>query len=81
MQKAFEVRELGLLPYQEAWDIQKEIHSAIVAGKSGPTLLLVEHPPVITFGKGGGRQNLLYNESTLAAVSYTHLTLPTIYSV
>ena len=42
----FEVRELGLLPYQEAWDIQKEIHSAIVAGESAPTLLLVEHPPV-----------------------------------
>jgi len=67
MDEMFEVRELGLLPYQEAWDIQKEIHSAIVAGESAPTLLLVEHPPVITFGKGGGRQNLLYSESALAA--------------
>ena len=32
-------------------------------------------------GKTNALMNLLYNENGLASVSYTHLTLPTIYSV
>jgi lipoyl(octanoyl) transferase len=70
MYEAFEVRELGFLPYKNAWDIQKETHSSVVAGEAPPTLLLVEHPPVITFGKKGGRQNLLFSESTLADLGF-----------
>lgn len=45
-----QVRELGSLDYQQAWQLQREIADGRVAG--GPdTLLLLEHPPVYTAGK------------------------------
>lgn len=45
-----QVRLLGTLDYQQAWQLQREIADARVAG--GPdTLLLLEHPPVYTAGK------------------------------
>lgn len=59
------VRDLGTLSYREAWDVQLETHAAVVAGALPPTLLLVEHPPVITFGRKGGREHLLTSESFL----------------
>lgn len=65
MKEAFEVRDLGLLDYKEAWDIQLQTHAAVVEGRQPPTLLLVEHPPVITFGRKGGRGNLLVREDFL----------------
>ncbi|HEX7002900.1 MAG TPA: lipoyl(octanoyl) transferase LipB [Trueperaceae bacterium] len=61
----FVVRDLGSMPYREAWDVQLETHAAVATGKAPPTLLLVEHPPVITFGRKGGRHNLLAQESFL----------------
>jgi lipoyl(octanoyl) transferase len=45
-----DVRQLGTVDYQRAWDLQREVADARVAG--GPdTLLLLEHPPVYTAGK------------------------------
>lgn len=45
-----QIRNLGVLDYRAAWDLQREIADARVAG--GPdTLLLLEHPPVYTAGK------------------------------
>jgi lipoyl(octanoyl) transferase len=45
-----EVRRLGTIDYQSAWQMQREVADARVAG--GPdTLLLLEHPPVYTAGK------------------------------
>ncbi|UNB55143.1 lipoyl(octanoyl) transferase LipB [Mycolicibacterium sp. YH-1] len=47
---AVEVRHLGTLDYQDAWQMQREVAEARIAG--GPdTLLLLEHPPVYTAGK------------------------------
>lgn len=46
----FVVRDLGLMPYQDAWDEQRREHARVVAG-GPPTLLLVEHPPVLTLGR------------------------------
>jgi lipoyl(octanoyl) transferase len=40
----------GLVPYDDAWARQRELHDAVVAG--GPdTTLLLEHPPVYTAGR------------------------------
>lgn len=47
---AFQIRDLGVMPYREAWALQKETHARVVAGGQ-PTLLLVEHPPVLTLGR------------------------------
>jgi len=45
-----EVRRLGLIDYQRAWQLQRELADARVAG--GPdTLLLLEHPSVYTAGR------------------------------
>lgn len=45
-----DVRRLGTVDYQDAWQLQRELADARVAG--GPdTVLLLEHPPVYTAGK------------------------------
>jgi lipoyl(octanoyl) transferase len=41
----------GLVPYQQAWDRQREIHATVVDGSEPDTVLLLEHPPVFTAGK------------------------------
>src|SRR4051794_41771374 len=47
---AIEVRRLGTVDYRDAWQLQRDLADARVAG--GPdTLLLLEHPPVYTAGK------------------------------
>ncbi len=37
--------------YLRAWDLQREVHTRVVAGEQPPTVLLLEHPPVFTCGK------------------------------
>ena len=41
----------GLVPYEQAWARQRELHAAVVAGEAPDTVLLLEHPPVYTAGK------------------------------
>jgi lipoyl(octanoyl) transferase len=41
----------GLVPYEQAWAEQREIHAAVAAGRAEDTVLLLEHPPVYTAGK------------------------------
>jgi lipoyl(octanoyl) transferase len=41
----------GLVPYEQAWARQRELHAARVAGEGPDTLLLLEHPSVYTAGK------------------------------
>lgn len=53
------IKSLGNVPYMTAWEIQKEHHAARLAGEIPDTLLLVEHPPVYTFGKNANQSNLL----------------------
>ncbi len=50
-----QVVDLGTRAYREVWDLQRELVEARVAGKIGDTLLLVEHPSVITLGRGAQR--------------------------
>ncbi len=41
----------GVLDYPTAWDEQRRLHEAVVAGERGDTVLLLEHPSVYTAGK------------------------------
>ncbi len=41
----------GPVEYNTAWDIQRQIHADVVAGRRPNTLLLLEHQPVYTAGK------------------------------
>ena len=48
-------RRVGLgrerIDYQQGWDLQREIHADVVAGRRGDTVLLLEHAPVYTAGR------------------------------
>jgi lipoyl(octanoyl) transferase len=46
-----QVLRLGVVPYEEAWERQRELHAQVVEGSAPDTLLLLEHPPVYTAGK------------------------------
>jgi lipoyl(octanoyl) transferase len=62
------VRHLGVVPYGEALELQRSLVDERRAGVIGDTLLLLEHPHVITLGvRGdGGRSHLLASPETLA---------------
>lgn len=63
----FDIRDLGVMPYREAWALQKETHARVVGG-APPTLLLVEHPPVLTLGrKAREGTNIIVTREYLAA--------------
>jgi len=47
------VHPLASLPYRAAWALQEEAHARVVAGGE-EEVLLVEHAPVITFGRRAG---------------------------
>lgn len=60
-----EVIDLGLVEYEKAWKLQDEYAREIAEGRRPPTLLLLEHPHVYTFGRRGKPENLLWGESQL----------------
>ena len=60
-----EVLDLGLIEYESAWTLQDQYAAEIAEGKRPPTLLLLEHPHVYTFGRRGKQENLLWGESQL----------------
>jgi lipoate-protein ligase B len=60
-----EVLDLGLIEYERAWTLQEDCAREIAEGKRAPTLLLLEHPHVYTFGRRGQQENLLWGESQL----------------
>ena len=60
-----EVIDLGLIDYERAWKLQDEFAAEIAEGKRPPTLMLLEHPHVYTFGRRGKQENLLWGESQL----------------
>ncbi len=54
-----QVRWLGTVDYQAAWDLQKELAARRLANKIGDTLLLLEHPPTLTLGRASHAEHLL----------------------
>ena len=46
------VRRLGRVPYAEGLELQTQLRDARLAGEIPDTVLLLEHPDVITFGSG-----------------------------
>lgn len=46
-----QVIRAGVVPYEQAWEMQREVHARRVAGDGPDTLLLLEHPSVYTAGK------------------------------
>src|SRR6185295_13144555 len=42
---------LGATPYMEAWDLQRSLAAAVSQGAIPDTVVLLEHPPVVTLGR------------------------------
>jgi lipoyl(octanoyl) transferase len=42
---------LGLTPYLEGWDLQRSLAAAVSQGAIPDTILMLEHPPVVTLGR------------------------------
>jgi lipoate-protein ligase B len=60
--------DLGLIDYQEAWDLQHDLWSRRVKGELPDLLLLLEHPHVITLGRRGNRSHLVASLEELEAM-------------
>ena len=54
-----DVLQLGLIPYKEAFEKQLELVEKRIKGEIPDTLLLLEHPPVITLGRSAKKENIL----------------------
>ncbi len=62
---------LGRVPYDEALALQNELVELRRAGRIGNTLLLLEHPPVLTLGRNADRSNVLASDALLASRGVT----------
>ncbi len=57
---------LPALGYAEAWNLQRKLVAARKSSKvDSDIFLLLEHPPVFTLGRRGGRDNFVVSESFL----------------
>lgn len=57
---------MGTVEYREAWDLQRKLESARQDGSLKHNMVLfLEHPPVFTLGRRGGRENLNVTEAFL----------------
>src|SRR4051812_37390795 len=57
---------LGRVPYRETHALQQTLMDRRIRGEIGDTLLLLEHAPVITLGRGADRANVVVTEETRA---------------
>jgi lipoyl(octanoyl) transferase len=67
------ILDLGLIPYDECWEMQRQIAEDVGRANAPETLLLLEHPHTFTCGKRGGRENILAPPMELTALGATVL--------
>jgi lipoyl(octanoyl) transferase len=58
---------LGRREFAEVLDLQLRARDALLDGSGEPTLFLVEHPAVLTIGRRGSRDDILWTDAELAA--------------
>jgi lipoyl(octanoyl) transferase len=68
-----DIRFLGLIDYEEAWALQKELASARSRNEIPDTLLLLEHPHTYTLGSSGKPEHLLMRQEDQDALGVTVL--------
>ena len=61
-----EVRDLGVIDYADAMRLQDELVEARLRNEIRDTLLLLEHPPVITLGRRGSLDDVYLASEDLA---------------
>lgn len=65
--KETHILDIGLTDYSDCWVFQKELLKLRAEGLVRDSLILTEHNPVITMGRGTDRANLVANEAVLKA--------------
>ena len=65
-ERAISLVNLGRLDYAAALERQQQVCALRQQEQIGDVLLLVEHPPVLTFGRNSDREHLVAGEDTLA---------------
>jgi lipoate-protein ligase B len=60
--------DLGRREYEEIWGLQKKLVRCRQSGMIPDVLLLVEHPPTFTLGRGGKSEHLLSEVEELAGI-------------
>jgi lipoyl(octanoyl) transferase len=67
---ALAICRLGRVPYGEALALQEELRAALGRGDGAETILLLEHPDVITFGRSAKPGNALHGDDFLRKLGY-----------
>src|SRR5215467_6537035 len=67
MLRVINVLYLGRVDYSLALGLQQTLVKLVKEGGTSHTLLLLEHPPVITLGRNAGAQNIVASREFLAA--------------
>ncbi len=67
MKRPIQARWLGRAPYDETHALQKKLLEKRIAGEIPNTLLLLEHEPVVTVGRGGDGSNVIGGADALRA--------------
>jgi lipoyl(octanoyl) transferase len=49
---------LGPTPYADAWELQRSLAASVARGEIPDTVILLEHPPVVTIGRRTGEEEL-----------------------
>jgi lipoyl(octanoyl) transferase len=62
---------LGRIEYAAAWQLQRDLAAMRAEEQIGDVLLLLEHPPTITLGRGADAAHLLASEERLARLGVT----------
>ena len=65
-QRTLWVTDLGLRPYSEIWSLQEDLVALRQRESVPDLLLLVEHEPVFTLGKGGRQDHILISSEEMA---------------
>lgn len=50
--------DLGQLPYGEAWGLQQSVAAAVGQGAIPDCVILLEHPPTISYGRRTGKEEI-----------------------
>ena len=64
------LKNIGLIGYNKAFEMQKAEKQAVLNNKSDGTIYFLEHNPVITVGLNAGRESILLGESLIKANHY-----------
>lgn len=83
--RTVEFRDLGMMDYAEAWQLQEQLFQSVIDRKLSNRnaaddskvpqrhyLLFCEHPPVYTLGRSGDEKNLLIGAEELSKIGATY---------